>query len=700
MVAGILAVGCAAELDSAEVEAAQATRMGQFIPRTLPRLQRRARVRVAVLGDEISRFGFGPGEELAQSWHHQLLAQLAAKFYYGGGVRIFGAKPPPPAPKLAEGEVPPPRTWPPRGEIPNLTEVIPGAPEIVLRNFSRRGATAVQALQPLTTEAFDEPTDLVIWMYGANDALTGVPVASYRQALEAAIQQCQDHKADMIIATPPLLYGVDRAGLARTVDYAAAARAVAAQAHLLCWDMTAALGNIALPLPESAENALPAYLKALQAYYPPDRPLPNAAGQAVMAQAAWDQLRASAPTPFTARGSYTLPNAPLPPAGDGAPNLEITLLQPATTEHPAAEFSGGLLTVLELAGGWKRTGDATIPIKTFTDHRTLRMPLSAASSSQPLGETVNAGFILYTADRAALMSIPAVVVPISLDIPAQRLEGVAGDLMIEATITNHTKAEFRANAQIEWLGKTTTMAIALEGNAERPSSKPLNLRLTLPEGNALHSDLHIRLQSPDRSYDFTRTIDATRNFLPSTRLSFSGNPPTATTPSLTVKVSPVSLTCTFELPAAKPAAEGSVSLMIDARDALTRGKPGFIDAWTLPLPALDGPIPIKKLAPACFGNGYDREIDPSYLQASLTTSISGTRIVDILIPKADFYLHQWSLNDRGENKLGFNARIHLPDQPTPIQGLTQSAFSPNDTASLGVLQLTPKSTGEWTVRVF
>jgi lysophospholipase L1-like esterase len=685
-----------------EQEAAIEARLQQYLPRTLPRLQRRARVRVVVVGDDVSRYGFGFRENPRRCWHYQFLDRMAAKYFYGGGVRLAGTNPPPLPQPLAEGETPPLRILPPRGEIPPLDEVINGSPEIVLHNFSRKGATAIQALQPLTTEAFDERPDLVLWMYGLNDALTEVPVEAYQMALEAAVKLCREQQVDLIIAGPSLIYGDDLHSITTTLAYSRAAANVAAKEKLLFCDMTAALGDLPLKSPSDPSAAYNAYLEPLKNYFKEGAALnlihPNAMGHTVMAETSWAHLLGQTPPPaITARGSYTLATQPTKEEARPVPNLEISLLQASSEETPAPLVSDAVLTILEQSGGWKRAGDNTFIVKPFTDRRTMRMPLASSvdtASSLPLGSTTSAGFILYQNNRAQLLSIDAVIVPIAIELPLQRIESVAGDLLIDGIITSKQKEEFRATAEIDWLGKKTEMAIALEGN----SSKPLKLRLALPEGNSLHAPLVVRLKSGEHTYMFTRTIDATRNFLPEQKLPFTGQDGVSPTVKLLTKVDPTGLFCTFELPPAQSTG-GSVSLMIDARDPIERGKLGFVDTLTFPLPAQDGAIQFKKVPAAVFGSGYDREIDPTSILAVMRTLASGQRLVEIAIPKQNFYLHQWSISDRGQNKLGFNALVRLPDLPAPLT-LTRSAFSLNDTSSLGVLQLIPKSTGEWSVRVY
>ena len=166
------------------------------------------------------------------------------------------------------------------------------------------------------------------------------------------------------------------------------------------------------------------------------------------------------------------------------------------------------------------------------------------------------------------------------------------------------------------------------------------------------------------------------------------------------------------MPPAKPVADAAlaavVNLMIDARGPAEMTRPGFVDRWNFDVPWADGPLTVRKLRPAIFGNGYDRQINPASIRAALKTEKSGTRIVTVDIPKNDFYLHQWSLATNGQNTLGINAGVALLDPATSPPGfppafywsLMNNGFHDNDAGGLGVLQLTPAKSGTWSVRIY
>lgn len=707
--------------DPWEKEAALKNRLKTYLPHTYPKLERRARIRVSVVGDSIGNFYLPVGEDamdVRKSWHWKFLSKLGARFFYGGGVRNGAAKaPPPPAlPTLAEMGDNPVINLPPRGHIPELEAVLPGAPEIVIQNFSKNGAISIQADQSLTTIGFDDHPDLVIWMYGVNDANTENPLEAYRDALLSTIHQCQQHGADLIIAGPSLIYAENIVTLARTLPYSQMAKDLAAQNGFLFIDMASALGTVSLPETVDVDTAFPSFLKELLSRYEhKDLPEkfdglhPNAEGHEVMAEAAWKTLSAGAPNnPFEPRGSFTLPSEGSPPV------LEIMVRQAPTDIEPPPEMTGVLITPLSPPGGWKRAGESTFEVKPFVDHKLTRMPLEPlpnVGTKLPLGKTIACGFIIYHEQTARLFEIPALVLPLALNIPAGRIEGVAGDLLVDCTVSNAQSQELRAPVKVKWLGKEISMDVAVEANA----SKPLRLRLPLPPGDRAHETLTVSIANGDKEYSFSRTVDATRNLLPSQKIALNsllGQPPG---PTLQVKTEPMGLFCTFELPPppktpSPTLPSATIFLMIDARSATERSKPGYVDPINFDVPWQDGPIELKRLRPAAFGNGYDREINPASIRASVKTEANGHRLVQIDIHKNAMYLHGWSLADKGQNTLGFNAAVSLIDTKVnpPNGGFTaetnwqwaQGTFGRVDASALGVLQLSPKASGEWSVRIF
>ena len=697
-------------------EEALEAQIQKYLPRLLPKLQRRARIRVAVVGDSISNF-FIPGETgkpmLSNVWYMRFLSQLAGHFYYTGGVREDVPKPQAVITDSIvdfkdEGAI---DQLPPRGEVHRLETAALGGPDFLLRNFSRNGAVSMQALQVLTTEGFDDDPDLVIWMFGTNDATMGVQVARYREALSQVIKLCQSHNAGLIVAGPPLVYGTGIGELALTQPFVEAARTLAQESKLLFVDMSAALGRIPLQQPVDPETVLPKYLEEVGKYYihhgELDRLHPNALGHEVMGQALWQALlHGPVPDPLQPRGSWTLADK-----ADGQPQFEILIYQPPTEVLPPPPMDEVAISVLGQPGGWQRVGGPSFLVKEFTGKRMTVMPMEPISGSPnraPIGENSVGTVILHEGFYSRLAKIPLPIFPVALELPVARMDGVSGSILIDSLVFNRQKTELRATVNVSWLDAQFKLDLAIAAG----ESKPLKLRLPLPDAPTAHGPLKVTIQTGEQQYVFERMIDATQPFLPDHPYALQNGSDTPSESKFSVHVDGLGLYCRFELPPAKPVADAPlaavVNLMIDARGPAEMTQPGFVDRWNFDVPWADGSLTIRKLRPAVFGNGYDRQINPSSIHAALKTEKSGKRIITVDIPKNDFYLHQWSLATNGQNTLGINAGVALLDPstsppsfpPAAYWSLMNNGFHNNDAGGLGLLQLTPAKTGTWSVRIY
>lgn len=696
--------------DEFQAEADLVAKVGKYLPRCLPKFQERARIRTVILGDSVSLFTTPTPDDRfnrQKVWHYHFLGKLTDHFYYSGGLVEAPSSqapdyiPPPPPIHLLPEE---PMELPPRGEILRLDVGIDGSPAIVYENFAKGGAVAMRSMQTLSTYGFDNSPDLVFWMYGVNDAMNGLPVESYKDALRQTIAACKQRKVDLIIAGPSMIFGEDLKTIAMTLPYAEAARTLAKEAGYLYVDMADALGRFTWKTVPTEATAFTDYIAALKNYYLHDDVLdvlhPNAKAHRVMGETAWRALMGeSTPDPLNPQGYFT--NAS---AKDPQPNLYIALHQPPapSVDAPPSALDGIILTILEQPGGWVRTEGATFQIKPIVERRNLRMPVQPApdrKAMNPVGESTTTGVILHEGNSSRLVSLTIPILPVALDLPVQRLEGVAGDLLLDCQVYNKQPKELKAKAHVEWLELKMDMDVAIPAN----SNKPLRLRLPLPEGNFAKGLLTVTLKSGEETYTCQRMVDASRHFLPGQRMPLAGPANAKFTPAVTVNADRLGLYTTYELPLASDnPLPTAVLLMIDARAAADRGKPGFVDRWQINIPAQDGPIPITRLRPAAFGNGYDREIDPNSIRATVRTE-GAKRIAQIDIPKNDFYLHQWSVADTGQNVIGFNTKLLIPGVDPNMQdvySLLNTSFHDTDTSSLGVLQLSPKATGEWSVRIY
>jgi hypothetical protein len=659
-------------------------------------------------------------------------------------------------------------------------------------------------MQSLTTGAFDHAPDVVVMMFGTNDAMEGTPLASYKSALLAAAALCRKNGVDLVIAGPPLLVeGDGRYSLPLTRPYSAVAEEAAAEVKALFVDAGAALARVSIDDPAASPSALyDEFFRGVQKLYissgAVDRFHPNDDGQLAIGLAAWNALLGRQPAePMEPTGSLTLPATPRDNAtvemtlrrpnsksasspatgksGESQPEDESATPEeepadapterkpdgknvPATPQSGAAQpdnpaaapqaspgkadavpskpaapppavgageqaVSGASISLLQVDRVWKPAQENSIAVKDFLQRRTLRLPFLMAAPPGYMalrGSQVQYSFVLHHDGISRLVDLKGPVLPIAVEIPTGRQENVAGDLMIDCQVYNYSANPFQGTAEIRWQGQQFALDLSVEPNG----AKPLRLRLNLPAdtaGQSVHGRLDITVKSGEAAYHFEREIEATPNIPLGQRVAMQRVSQSATGgsaaefPGLTARADAKGLYLTMDLPpiSAQPGKSvpaAAAFFAIDARGPEDRGTTGFVEAVALEVPWQDGPLAVKRVRPAIFGNGYDREIDPANFRASVKTAPNGRRTLQFDIPRWYLYLHQWSLADSGQNTLGINAGVTLAgisaDKPEAVLSpensweLTHSALPKSDAQSLAVLELRSRSSGAWSVRLY
>ena len=162
----------------------QDARLRKYLPRTYEKLAKRNPVHVVTMGDSVmGMYGYGPEyNNSLLSYQSIFLSELSDQFYYPGGVRLVGAS---------------------KNQAEKLQDIL--GLEITLQNLSRGGKLLLHALQPLTTQAFENKPDLVIVSYGINDATVNYSLDSYRRLLEQIVTMVKANNADLLLFGPTLI---------------------------------------------------------------------------------------------------------------------------------------------------------------------------------------------------------------------------------------------------------------------------------------------------------------------------------------------------------------------------------------------------------------------------------------------------------------------------------------------------------------
>ena len=285
-------------------------------------------------------------------------------------------------------------------------------------------------------------------------------------------------------------------------------------------------------------------------------------------------------------------------------------------------------------------------------------------------------------------------------------------------MTNQSRAPVSGTAKIEWLGRTQEVPFKLD-----PKQKlPFPLRLALPDSAAaprFQNLVRLSFVLPDRTVCFTRHLEGVRHIGIEQRFPLVS--PTAASPDGTptepdTYVTPYAdaqgLYFFIDLPnsssAALPpgAAWGGVDVQLDGRKPNLNGTAGFIDRLIATLPAADGPVALRKIRPATFGEGYNFDYHPDGFRVTATTRADGSRRIEFNIARVNLAAHEWSLDGSGQSTLGFNLRLTRNDpatgrsDPASTRVITANGFGLTDARSLTVLELSRTPAPRWSIRVW
>ncbi len=736
---------------AARLTPAQESNLRKILPKTFAKLEKREPVQVLSIGDSISTFYQPPGfprYDSAMAWQGRLLNFLGGYYFYHGVVDVdphreitssqkeataawtrFSAESDlwqrtkkgeaPQAPDalrfLADQTSPVTMSVPEliRRGVPTGQQIVQGT-AIQIHNLARDGSQAAQALEALGPDAFPPPPaaspDLVTICYGVNDAAGSLPPDAFRAFLEEAVTLCQSRKAEIILAAPPLSFDPAdaRASLGRTRPYAQIVKEVATARGTAFVDLGAALLEAPSDLASlTAPDAFAAAIVPLARAFSyrsdvADTLHPNANATLHMGERAARQLL-NGPTETTIQltGAIDITSA------TGA-TAQLRLFNASTSPRTV------VLSPLSFTGWQIKPGTPDISLNLAPGKaRRLSLPLiPAATGPSPDANLIRASFILTDDDLQQIADAALPTVPLSLAWPTGRYDGLSGDFLLPATLTNQSPNPVQGIARLHWLGKTSEIPFKLEPKAHIP----LPLRLPLPDSATtprLQETARLELQLPDRTLSFTHNISGLPYLGIEKRLPLiSPDQPTAEPDSwVTPFADAGGLYFIMDFPAtsspgAANTAWGIVDLQLDGRNARENGTPGFVDRLTATIPWQDGPVALRRIRPAVFGHTYHYDYHPDGFRVTATTKADGTRRIEFNVARVNLIHHEWSLDGSGQNTLGCNLRVSRNDpatnQPSPAatRVIALPGFGGTDARSLTVLELSRTPAHRWSLRVF
>ncbi len=734
----------------------QETTLKQKLPRTLAKLQNRELIRVVSAGDSISTFYQPPGfprYDSAMAWQGRLLSFLGGYFYYHGIVEVDPHREITASQKEAaaawtrfEAEM---QVWQrtkqgPAPEAPDtlrfradldspvamggaelIRRGVPSAQQIVsgtaiqIHNLARDGAQAAQVLEALGPEAFPAAPapgpDLVTICYGVNDSIGSLPLSGYRDFLTKAVKLCQDNKAEVLLAAPPVSFdpAQPRESLARTRPYAQVAAEVAKATGVAFVDLGAAL--VEAPSDLQSLTAADAFSAAMvpvarQFNYHStvlDTLHPNAAAALQAGEHAARQLLGSNPSgPVQLSGMVEL-------TGPATATANLRLF------NPTAEARAIVVSPLGFTGWRVKAGtpDAYFNLPP-SKARWLKLPLEPAiTGPAPESGVIRASLLLSDDDRQQLADAALTLTPLSLTWPEGRFNGESGDMLLTPVLTNQSNQPVKGNATLQWMGRNQVLPIQLEPR----QSLPLPLRLVLPDASTtdrFNQTATVQITLADRELHFHRHIDGIRHLGLEQRLPLSpvnsvvADPPAAPDTFVTPFADTGGVYLIIDSPASGGTAGqagtpwGIIDVQLDGRKAGENGTAGFVDRLSATIPWSDGPVALRKVRPAVFGHTYHYDYNPKGFRVSATTRADGSRRIEFNIARVNLPQHEWSLDGSGQSSLGINLRITRSDPVSGQHDLTQSRllapspFGSSDARSLTLLELSRTPAPRWSIQVY
>ena len=760
-----------------ELTKARENRLQKYLPKVLVKMQKREPVFAVVCGDEISSF-FQPGKPRSDSdhlmaWHSHFLDRLGSPFSYHGGVTDLMASTFPSAPdpkfkerqeayqlkrleweKTKKGPAPVPPGLPQNtseygvNDLLRLgtTGVVPinNKNSFFSRNFSTEGALALQALDPLSSLAFnivpENMPDIVILAYGARDALENASLEAFRKSLEQAVAICRQRGADVLLAGPPpaLDEADERSAIGRARPWAAVMREVAEAAGVYFAD----LGAVAMHRPSDLMNRTPegAFRSAAESLRPAfhhgaglqDALHPNAAAHRRMGMLAADWLLDGEPALPWQIVSAEMDLA-LDPAGGGTLNIRVENRtdEEQTLSVSPLRFTGWVTRPREPDRFYtfrkQSTKDgAVFPRRKFTFvlQPTTTAALPGRNEAPPPHEEFVRGSILVCDDQFQhLVDIKARILPLALLWPEERTDNAASEHLLKCSLLNTGKEDIDATLTLEWLGQKTPLSPVSVAAGE---SQPLLIKLPLPPVDSafrFSGEAIIHVTRGTHTWKFQRRIEGIRHTGLNEKLplvpvaqwrSTPQAPPDPQTIQLTADANLSGLFLTIDVPASITSDDvanrpwGRLEIQIDGRKAGENGTLGCVGTLIVEIPRGDSanPLPLQPVRPAVFGSGYMHPYDEtrSFICKAKFQQAGGRRIT-FNMARSILVHHGWSLDGGGQNDFGFNVRLMLCDgnaggfTAARTWALAAGSFPAADARSLTVMELRNKPAARWSLRI-
>ena len=580
------------------------------------------------------------------------------------------------------------------------------------------GRVSLHALSRITADGLVNRPDLVLLNFGINDAMLGVGIATYLEAIETSARYVRATGADVILLGPSsTTRATTLAEIGMTRAYSAAMGELAAKLGVFYFD----LGSVTMKGPatasgQSPEEALASLAAAYkEAYF--DHPSgdndglhPNSGTHQRMGAAVFEALRDGPPAePYRLGGGFTL-------ASDGSAVLEFKL------KNLEEEPRRGQLLLIPAGGMEPDPGPHVFdlaPGKAQVFKIKYRSRIGNAFEFPADAPRVFVPMILTDSKRSYSPVFAAPVTPLGVvwalgveDLSRSSFE-VKCDVIAAATAPGAIAGSYEAS----WDGQSTRGEFSLQPGA----SQTLVLKFEVPAAGgkfSVRDHLVLSLKTGGSTFNFVRQMEASRNLglgesvdMVNPQRYAKGEPSPAGRVKFMAQASAKELVLNFDVDGIGLEGGGQVTPLIlefqlDARAYGKRRKFGYVDIVRVKF-GLDGVAErMSELRPAVFGDWYNRELNNEELTAESSKLPDGRTRYSVKIPRSYLYLHEYALGN-GNSLLGINADLFFakdgeanPYPPERCFTLVDSGLSDYSAESLTVLELAEPSTGRWSVRLY
>lgn len=684
---------------------AQKHRLEQFLPQTLQKLERQMPIHVAVVGDEIA--GMSTLDErngnLFYSLHGFFLQGIEREFFYTGGVK-----------------------WLNPGELPSKLQSHRGN-EITVETFTAEGATALHALQALTTRVFLRHTDLVLLQVGLNDYRNGTLFDTLSRSVAHSLAICKAQGAEVVIVGPaPLRQGDALRDWGGIRQVSAELQRAAGELGIMYLDPAQELmrthpaaGEVGL---EEKTLQLASALRMDLLDYGPgktENARINARAHKRAGQGIFKQFLNGLPeSPLRIGAQATR-------SGSGQMTLDVVL------ENSGAAEQAGLLAPLMAGGDWvpEKAAEA-VSLKpgqkanlSFNYQRRKAAAEETPAWDRVMWASYCFPFLFSGLDETMLLEQAVQPGPVAVRWNYTSLRGVEKGFPLTFTLCNPSPNPVRGSYEITYDRQRAKGNFQVDGNSDRDYTAQCVLPASGDQSRR-RDTVVLKITSGEVTFEERRGLEATRNLILGQKVALARGDRYGNEGSdgrvdggvtMEVGADKESLWASFEL-GDPPLEQGPelpallLELTLDARPQEERHAFGFVSPIRLAFGAQPGAAAVGPIEPACFGNFYGKILSEAGIKGQLGIREDGSgKTVMVRVPRIYLYRHEWKLGSP-ECTLGFAARLRLlrldpvqgrGDYPLSQDWLTASAeFGPWHAEGLAGLELSASPSPRWSVRLY